>query len=142
MSDRTSKPRSYGSRDKAGGSSKRTRVNSTKSSCEAAEDLQGARQKKKARRSDTAVRSAEDAPAIPVSTAPREAENPSPWDLLMQLDSWQRPGLPVNQFRKLFKSCNCGLVMTERVFETHECARILHPDEVNTVVDLTAEETE
>ncbi|KAH7918540.1 hypothetical protein BV22DRAFT_1134510 [Leucogyrophana mollusca] len=141
MSDKTSKPQSCASRNKAGGSSKHTQVNSTKSSCETAEDLQAMRQKKKARHSDTGVRSAKDAPSIPVSAAPRKAEEPSSWDLLMQLDSWQRPGLPVNQFKKMFKSCNCGLVMTERVFEMHGCAKILCPDEVDTVVDLTAEET-
>ncbi|KAH7904625.1 hypothetical protein BJ138DRAFT_1119238 [Hygrophoropsis aurantiaca] len=144
-----SKPRSRATRPglSLGAQNKRMRVNSTRSSHEdapnkevtaAAAQAQTSRQMKKTRLSDVSVRASKDVPAIPVSAA-TEVQEESPWDLLMRLDSWQRPGLPVSQFRKLFKNCTCGLVMTARVFETHECARVVEPGDAgnSTLVDLT-----
>ncbi|KAH7903573.1 hypothetical protein BJ138DRAFT_1020404 [Hygrophoropsis aurantiaca] len=83
---------------------------------------------------------ASDAPVIPITAAPA-AQNPSQWDLLMKLDAWQAPGLSVAEFRRLFKSCTCGLVMTERVFESHVCAWILGENEIGMLVDLTVDES-
>ncbi|KAH7917584.1 hypothetical protein BV22DRAFT_1135289 [Leucogyrophana mollusca] len=115
-------------------SSKRNRANSTNS---LHKDAAAVKQKKKPRNSDNGVqRDSRDPPPIPV-TAAAEPRDASQWDLLMRLDSWQRPGLSVAEFKKLFKSCTCGLVMTERVFEGHECARILQPEEAGILVDLT-----
>ncbi|KAH7904495.1 hypothetical protein BJ138DRAFT_1237321 [Hygrophoropsis aurantiaca] len=120
----------------------RPRVNSAKSLREdAAEALRVARQKKRTRHSDVGASKDRGIPVIPVS-APVEAPEPSAWDLLMRLDSWQRPGLSVTEFKKLFRSCTCGLVMTERVFESHECARVVQPGEEGSLVDLTVEQVD
>lgn len=60
----------------------------------------------------------------PVASAPptRKRLPPTPFDLLMKLDSWDRPGLTTEEFRSLFAKCTCGLVMTRRLFNYHECA--------------------
>ena len=50
---------------------------------------------------------------------------------LLRLDSWGRPGLHETEFKRLFVKCECGLVMTRRVFKEHECAI--------TVIDLTSD---
>jgi hypothetical protein len=54
----------------------------------------------------------------------------------LKLDSWGRAGLRESEFKKLFAKCVCGLVMTRRVFQDHDCAITLVP---NTVIDLTSE---
>ncbi|KAH7904121.1 hypothetical protein BJ138DRAFT_1119708 [Hygrophoropsis aurantiaca] len=82
------------------------------------------------------IRAGVDAPAIPTSE-PVAAAEPTEWELLMQLDSWNRPGLSVAEFKRLFKGCTCGLVMTARTFDSHECAKVLQPGEENILVDLT-----
>jgi hypothetical protein len=44
-------------------------------------------------------------------------------DQLLKLDSWVGgSGLPESNFKRLFAKCDCGLVMTRRVFEAHICA--------------------
>ncbi|KAH7919884.1 hypothetical protein BV22DRAFT_1050764 [Leucogyrophana mollusca] len=111
---------------------KRDRVDSAKSLAE----VRGVKPKKKTRHSDTASK---DIPVIPVSAAP-DKEDMSQWDLLMKMDSWQRPGISTAQFKQLFRSCACGLVMTERVFEWHECATILKEGEGGILVDLTRDD--
>ncbi|KAH7913391.1 hypothetical protein BJ138DRAFT_1099479 [Hygrophoropsis aurantiaca] len=56
-----------------------------------------------------------DAPAIPASK-PVTVTRSTEWELLMQLDSWSRPGLSVAEFKRLFKSsdpsecCICARV--------------------------------
>ena len=41
---------------------------------------------------------------------------------LLKLDSWAGgPGLPESDFKRLFAKCDCGLVMTRKVFEEHIC---------------------
>jgi hypothetical protein len=57
---------------------------------------------------------------VPILQPPTGIE-PSPFDLLMALDSWLRPGLTEAQFGKLFAKCACGLIMTRRAFGSHEC---------------------
>lgn len=59
-------------------------------------------------------------PPVPTLQPPTSTE-PSPFDLLMALDSWLRPGLTEAQFGKLFAKCTCGLIMTRRSFGNHEC---------------------
>ena len=71
------------------------------------------------------------------------------FDLLLRLDSIIEPGLSEAEFYKLFAKCDaCGLVMTRRVFQSHECAIIvvdsedeeeamLIVDSDDEVVDLT-----
>jgi hypothetical protein len=46
---------------------------------------------------------------------------PTPFDQLMRLDSWYRPGLTEEQFKELITTCTCGMVMTRRVFNYHMC---------------------
>lgn len=60
----------------------------------------------------------------------RFSPRPDTFTLLLKLDSWRTPGLSVAEFRNLFARCRCGLIMTRRVFDDHQCA----PTEV---IDLT-----
>jgi len=53
----------------------------------------------------------------------------------MRLDSWTQPGLTEAQFQALFARCACGLVMTRRIFEDHDCDMGL--DESGIIIDLT-----
>jgi hypothetical protein len=42
-------------------------------------------------------------------------------ELISRLDTWLRPGITKQQFKELFAECDCGLVMTQRMFDRHEC---------------------
>jgi hypothetical protein len=53
-----------------------------------------------------------------------------------KLDSWGRAGLRESEFKKLFAKCICGLVMTTRVFQDHDCAIAVVP---HTIIDLTTD---
>lgn len=44
-------------------------------------------------------------------------------DRLLKLDSYTQPGLLEADFMALFSRCTCGLFMTRRVFDNHECAK-------------------
>jgi hypothetical protein len=55
----------------------------------------------------------------------------------IKLDSWGRAGLRESEFRKLFAKCTCGLVMTTRVFQDHDCAITVVPP---TIIDLTTDD--
>jgi hypothetical protein len=58
-------------------------------------------------------------------------------DLILRLDASINPGLTEAEFYDLFAKCHrCGLVMTRRVFQTHECIM----DDEAEVVDLTMED--
>jgi hypothetical protein len=60
------------------------------------------------------------------------------FDLLLRLDAMIQPGLTVHEFMDLFVICNrCGLVMTRRVFNSHDCVLLYEGVEV---IDLTIEE--
>jgi hypothetical protein len=71
---------------------------------------------------------------IPVNPRPiRRSETFT--EKYLKLDSsWGRAGLRESEFKKLFAKCTCGLVMTTRVFQDHECAVAVVP---HTVIDLT-----
>jgi hypothetical protein len=44
------------------------------------------------------------------------------FDLLLRLDNIVNPGLTVAEFQELFAKCSrCGLMMTRRIFRSHEC---------------------
>ena len=59
---------------------------------------------------------------------------------LFRLDSIMRPGLTRAEFLELFAECTtCGLVMTRRTFQSHECVM---PERDTEVVDLTEENDE
>ena len=74
--------------------------------------------------------------AIPTFQAPPRL-SPTPFDRLMELDCWSRPGLTDAQFRDLFAKCTCGLVMTRRSFNNHECLENAGVDDGRAVIDLT-----
>ncbi|KAF9239167.1 hypothetical protein BU15DRAFT_21109, partial [Melanogaster broomeanus] len=57
----------------------------------------------------------------------------SQFAMLMKLDAWARPGLTARQLKALLTKCECGLIMTRRVYEDHEC--FLDPE--HEVIDLT-----
>jgi hypothetical protein len=63
-------------------------------------------------------------------------------DRLLQLDSWTRPGLSKLEFNRLFAKCDCGLVMTRRVFRNHVCAlaRVGVSLDPPVVIDLTSDD--
>ena len=42
-------------------------------------------------------------------------------DILWLLDDWFKPGVPLSQFHAHFALCECGLVMTTRGFDRHQC---------------------
>jgi hypothetical protein len=81
------------------------------------------------------VRTRESTKPLTVAILQRPAQRPeSVLDLLFKLDSWVQPGLTEAEFRELFASCQCGLIMTRRVFEEHECLR----DGID-IIDLTGD---
>lgn len=55
----------------------------------------------------------------------------------VKLNSWGQAGLCEREFKKLFANCICGLVMTTRVFQGHDCAVTAAP---HTIIDLTADD--
>ena len=55
----------------------------------------------------------------------------------IKLDSWSRAGLHESEFKKLFAKCICGLVMTTRVFQDHDCVVTVVP---HTIIDLTTDD--
>jgi hypothetical protein len=55
---------------------------------------------------------------------PRPPRTWNEFDLLLQLDSSQLPGISGLEFRTLFARCRaCDLCVTRRTFEDHECGR-------------------
>lgn len=72
-----------------------------------------------------------------VTPAPkrRQPVKLSPFTLLMKLDSLSEPGLTTKQLKALLTRCECGLTMTKRVYEDHECML----DSDREVIDLTLE---
>jgi hypothetical protein len=80
-----------------------------------------------------------DVTEAPVPTLqPPTGIEPSPFDLLMALDSWLRPGLTEAKFGKLFAKCACGLIMTRRCFGSHECLEgSASANRERVVIDLT-----
>lgn len=56
-------------------------------------------------------------------------------ELVNRLDTWIRPGLTGEQFRALFAQCECGMVVSRRMFPMHECI----PKKVE-ILDLTLDE--
>ena len=42
-------------------------------------------------------------------------------DILWLLDDWFKPGVLLSQFHAHFTLCECGLVMTTRGFDRHQC---------------------
>jgi hypothetical protein len=68
---------------------------------------------------------------------PAELTPAAVFDLLLRLDAMIRPGLTVREFMDLFVRCNrCGLVMTRRVFNSHDCVLAYEGVEI---IDLTVE---
>jgi len=61
----------------------------------------------------------------------------SQFTLLMKLDSLSELGLTTKQLKMLLTWCECGLTMTKRVYEDHEC---MGSD--REVIDLTLEESD
>jgi hypothetical protein len=57
-------------------------------------------------------------------------------DLLLKLNSYTQPGIPIVDFSRLFRKCaQCKTVMTRRVARQHRCA----PIDV-TIIDLTQDD--
>ena len=42
-------------------------------------------------------------------------------NILSLLDDWFKPGVPLSQFHAHFAMCECGLVMTTKCFDRHQC---------------------
>jgi hypothetical protein len=85
--------------------------------------------------------------SMPVNRRPARHPETS-IDKFLKLDSWGRAGLRETEFKKLFAKCACGLVMTRRVFQDHDCVVAVVPrtiidltsdNDVSTVIDLTDE---
>lgn len=63
-------------------------------------------------------------------------------DLLLRLDAIVNPGLTRAELLALVAQCNgCTLIMTQRVFQSHECV-LPEIDTEPEVVDLTGEDDE
>lgn len=66
----------------------------------------------------------------PPTISPREV-----FKLLLQLDAVVSPGITAFEFQDLFAKCGgCGMMMTRRVFRSHECV-MMH--RTRDVIDLT-----
>jgi hypothetical protein len=73
-----------------------------------------------------------------IATYTRPVMRPdSALDRLLRLDSQTRPGLSEAEFNRLFAKCDCGLIMTCRVFRNHVCAVVRGP---TAVIDLTQDD--
>jgi hypothetical protein len=46
---------------------------------------------------------------------------PSVDELMRRLDTWPRPGIPVEQLLELLAVCKCGMAVSRRYFDAHEC---------------------
>lgn len=44
-------------------------------------------------------------------------------EMLHLLDSFTRPGLTLEQFNELIAVCECGMVVTQRMFRWHDCIK-------------------
>jgi len=44
-------------------------------------------------------------------------------EMMLRLDSWIRPGIPVEQFLGLYAVCGCGMAISRRKFDLHECIK-------------------
>jgi hypothetical protein len=76
----------------------------------------------------------------------------TPLARLLRLDANTRPGLTEIEFSRLFAKCQCGLITTLRVFDSHFCAigstTVLQEpftidltgDDVIDVIDLSSDE--
>ncbi|KAF9243077.1 hypothetical protein BU15DRAFT_43237 [Melanogaster broomeanus] len=58
--------------------------------------------------------------------------------LWMKLDSFVQPGLTDKQLKSLLVRCECGLTMTRRVYDDHECFLALDHE----VIDLTCDDSD
>ncbi|KAF9232364.1 hypothetical protein BU15DRAFT_81328 [Melanogaster broomeanus] len=58
------------------------------------------------------------------------------FSMLMKLDAFNQPGLTVRQLKTLLTKCQCGLIMTRRVYEEHDCVLEYERD----VIDLTGDD--
>lgn len=45
-------------------------------------------------------------------------------DMMRNLDMWHRPGIPVEQFLGLYAVCKCGMAVSRRMFDLHECIKV------------------
>lgn len=71
----------------------------------------------------------------------------SGFSLLLRLDSLIEPGLSQAQFQRLFAKCmGCGLYMTRRAVDYHECSKTLVGDRIGSsstegkiIIDLTCD---
>lgn len=62
-------------------------------------------------------------------------------DQFLRLDSNLRPGLLQAEFDRLFAKCNCGLLMTRRVFRNHVCTVALAvARDPPMIIDLTGDD--
>ncbi|KAF9230625.1 hypothetical protein BU15DRAFT_83399 [Melanogaster broomeanus] len=62
----------------------------------------------------------------------------SEFSMLMKLDAFNQPGLTVRQMKLLLTKCECGLIMTRRVYEEHDCVL----DYERVVIDLTGDDSD
>ena len=52
---------------------------------------------------------------------PLPAVSHSVGELMARLDTWPRPGIPVEQLLELLAVCTCGMAVSRRYFDSHEC---------------------
>ncbi|KIJ69918.1 hypothetical protein HYDPIDRAFT_104581 [Hydnomerulius pinastri MD-312] len=73
-----------------------------------------------------------------VSPAPRRQRpaKVNEFAMLMKLDAFNQPGLTVRQLKSLLTKCECGLIMTRRVYEEHDCVLEFEQE----VIDLTGDD--
>jgi len=85
-----------------------------------------------------------DATITSIQQQPAPATRPeSVFSLLMRLNHSDRPGLTEAEFAQLFARCDCGLVVTRRVFHRHECAQATRAQRTAPgIIDLTVDSDE
>ncbi|KIK74873.1 hypothetical protein PAXRUDRAFT_174432 [Paxillus rubicundulus Ve08.2h10] len=79
-------------------------------------------------------------PSTPKRQKPAPGTVQSVFAMLMKLDDISQPGLTTRQLKALFTKCaECGLIMTRRTYEHHECN--LDSERVE-VIDLTGSDSD
>jgi hypothetical protein len=74
--------------------------------------------------------------AMSMPANPRPIRRPATFtEKFLKLNSWGQAGLREREFKKLFAKCVCGLVMTTRVFQDHDCVVTAVP---HTIINLTS----
>ena len=56
-------------------------------------------------------------------------------DIMQKLDTWPRLGKPIEQFWGLYAVCSCGMAVSRRMFDSHDCIeRVNKSDSIKSLI--------